>query len=296
MTLKDKILGHQIDEITLKLLNNVKKDFPNKKILIHPLFLLEKETDLTYNVGDFGKYVSSSDYVAIYVKQDLNNELFNLALSHELLHHYQCMNGINIISDVDQFCKVKLNNICQIIAYINTSMMDIEVYYKQKLLGYDLTPFLKILINSHIEDISNLEVDINSQNNVSIYFMAFYKCWFINEYLYELDDLTFKNEIVNFYINILSDTNWTLWKSLLSLTKKNPPDNSQNYNFILKEICRRLLKCTAYLKKIIPSHKTINLRLSKLIPYERVEPNKLKKKLAQAAHKHTTHSPNNLVL
>lgn len=267
MVLKNKkILCHIIDEKTLNLLNNIKNDFPNKKIMIHPLYLFEKETSLTYNNGDLGQYVISLDYIAIYVKQDLSDELFNIVLSHELLHHYQCMNGINVIYDVNQFCKEKLYDIHRIIKNITNSMMDIEVFYKQKLLGYDLTSFLKFLIDSHINDLSNTEVDINLQNNISWYFMAFYKCWFINEYLYESNDLKFKNDINNYYVNNLSDNNWTIWKSLLSLTKKYPPDSSHNYDVMLKQICSRLLKCTAYLKKIDPPQRTINLIFSELIP------------------------------
>lgn len=271
MILKNRILGHNIDEKTLNLLNNVKKDFPDKKILIHPLFFLKKETGLTFNKGDLGQYVSSEDYIAIFAKQDLNDELFNIVLSHEVLHHYQYMNGINVISDVNQYCKVKLNNIHQITCYITKCMMDIEVYYKQKLLGYDLIPFSKILINSHIKDILNIKkVELNLQSKIAVYFMAFYRCWFINEYLYELDDLTFKQDIINFYVNNLSVNNWTLWRSLLSLTKKYPPDSSQNYDIMLKQICSRLLKCTAYLKKLAPPQTQINLILDELIPINKI--------------------------
>jgi len=266
MLKNNKILCHIIDEKTLNLLNKIKNDFPNKKKMIHPLYLFKKETGLTYNNGDLGQYVISTDYIATYVKQDLNNELFNIVLSHELLHHYQCMKGINVISDVNQFCKEKLNNIQRITDNICKSMMDIEIYYKQKQLEYDLTPLSKYLIDSHINDLTNTQIDIDLQNNISWYFMAFYKCWFINEYLYALDDLKFKNDINNFYINNLSDNNWTIWKSLLSLTKKYPPNCSHNYDIMLKEICRRLLKCTAYLKKIDTRPRTINLLLSELIP------------------------------
>ena len=147
-------------------------------------------------------------------------------------------------------------------------MMDIEVFYKQKLLGYDLTSLLTILIGSHINDLSNTKFDINLQNNISWYFMAFYKCWFINEYLYVLNNLKFKNKIIKFYVNVsnLSNNNWTIWKSLLSLTEKYPPDSRHNYDLMLKQICWRLLKCTAYLKKIKPPQTRINLILSELIP------------------------------
>jgi len=267
MMLKNKkILCHEIDEITLNLLNNIKNDFPNTKIMIHPLCFFEKETGLTYNYGDLGVYLHLTNFIAIYVKQDLNNELFNIALSHELLHHYQIMRDINIIYNVNQFCKEKLPNFKSIIENIYKSMMDVEIYYKQKQLGYDLTPLSKYLIDSHIEDLLNTEVDINLQNNISWYFMAFYKCWFISEYLYALDDLMFKNDIIKFYENNLSDENWIIWKSLLSLTKAYPPDSNHNYDIMLKQICSRLLKCTAYLKKINPPMRTIKLMLFDLIP------------------------------
>lgn len=266
----EKILGHNINDNVQILIEEVTSLFPHKEFLVHPLSFIEKELGETYshNVNGISK-PSLTDYVGIWINENLTTDEFNIILAEELCHQrqayyeYPTLFGFSYDKNIRTFGYSLYNNILDIDAHLHL--------FKR---GFDLTPIQNLDYLDAIDSIKTFpreQLSLYSQHNV--YFMLFpqYLLWWfdlvqLQSGLRDKWDL----EINSWFSSILPPETITLWANLLRYIANHPVQSPRSAKTLMTEICRKLVKIMPVFTEMKTTGLHIDLKIKELVPIERM--------------------------
>jgi hypothetical protein len=261
-----EIMNHYIDDKVLTLIKQVISYYPNKKLLVHPISLAQKELKVTINININGMAKPSlNKYIGIWINENLSTSEFNIILAEELYHHIQAYIEYPHIFGLydNEFSSYFSKSLTSII-------WDIDAHYYLMGKGFDLAPIQNLDYNEAlvtIKGVTREQLKQFSQPNQNYIFFPQYLLWW-----YDLVFLPspFKEkwdaDINQWFLKHIPFTTQKTWSSLIQFIKENPISSSYSVKTSMTEICRKLTKQMPVFKPALTEGLDIDLVLKELVP------------------------------
>ena len=213
---------------------------------------------------------SLTDYIGIWIKENLMTDEFNFILAEELCHHRQAYYKYYTISvfgneHIRWFGGMLYNNILDI---------DAHLYLFER--GFDLTPIQNLDYVEAIYSIKTFtqEQRLYSQQVPFMLFPQYLLWWFDLVYLKSSFMDKWETEIYNWFSNILPPETIALWDDLREFVVNHPVRlrrraQSRLVETLMTRICRELVRIMPVFTEMETTGLNVNLMCTELVPRER---------------------------